>query len=162
MLILFRFFIDATIYFYFQENSGSKKGEEEWYYFDGGKRRIRYKFCEYCDYQTTNRWSLDLHVKMVHPLSTTALQQHLTKKVEEYKFRCAHCSFKTKVKSDFERHNACHRKLPAKYQCHLCSFSVSNRCHLALHLKKIHHLEKMDERNNNSNAEQMVIGFAII
>jgi len=92
-----------------------------------------------------------MHIKLLHPFSTTALQPPTTN-LEKDRFRCAHCQFKTSFRLAFERHDACHRNKSAKHRCHLCSYSVHNYGHLSTHLV-LHH------RGENVNNNKTVINI---
>ncbi len=128
---------------------------EQWHYFPNGIRK-RYKLCGDCDYKSTTNFSLDMHIKLMHPFSTTALQPPPTTNLEKDRFRCAHCQFKTSFRLSFERHDACHRNKSAKHRCHLCSYSVNGHGNLVVHLV-LHHRGE----NDNNNTVKPVIKIVL-
>lgn len=96
-------------------NNDTRTEEDEWYYYGPNKsKRLRFKFCNDCDFKTIERSSLVEHVKSQHSSSTTALPSpsrigRPTRKNEEgewhyfgpnlskrtrFKF-CGDCSYKT-------------------------------------------------------------------
>ena len=51
------------------------KWREEWYYWDNGKSRVRFLFCDVCDFKTTNRDNMEEHVLCHTSLTTTMLSR---------------------------------------------------------------------------------------
>lgn len=116
-----------------------KREEEEdgkWLYRQNGSR-LKYKFCEDCDYKTVHLIYLRNHVKKHHPNSTMKVISSRMKIIR----RCDHCNFKAFTIRDLMKHQrTCYDKKNLKYHCHMCSYVTESLVGFGLHVKN--HFQK--------------------
>jgi len=121
-----------------EKPSSSNAGREEWHYFPSGIR-LRYKYCEECDYKTPYRSSIQIHMNKQHLGNSFQVSSSKDAKTGCL-LRCDLCEYETHSKRDFGKHEERHEK-KSSHQCYLCSYSVNTENCLAYHLKR-HHLEQ--------------------
>jgi KRAB domain-containing zinc finger protein len=84
-------------------------------------KRVHLK-CKLCDYQSTNKQYLKLHMMQHNNI---------------YPYKCKLCKYKTVRKYDLERHSIRHYEGP-KVNCELCNYKTKHPFYLDNHIKKNH------------------------
>ena len=129
---------------------------EEWYNPPCGKR-LRYIYCEDCDFRTVARKLLKRHAEIKHTSSTTAMvpPAQLPHLKIEMRYKCSMCNFQTEKAKRFQNHEALHR-IKSAFQCPFCSYSISQNSNLSRHVNRQHPSQK-EPNSIVENAESSIV-----
>ncbi|EFA05621.1 zinc finger protein 64 [Tribolium castaneum] len=123
------------------------------YHVNAKHTKTNWYHCTQCEYKTTDSSSLRRHLKVVHveregtavvtcstcyftTTSQVALQRHKVAKHGPPMHQCTICSYQTKDKSNFRKHQYVHGDKPKK--CTKCSYQCVSPYQLEKHYKRSH------------------------